>query len=82
MVTILVRAGQNNIPPHLLQEGGPFPGSETRLLSNIQKRIIQGDTLADKAGDFIGKGHPGGEQQGKGTQEDCSATWLAVSGLW
>ena len=28
---------------------------------------------------FIGKGRPGGEQQGKGTQENCSATWLTVS---
>ena len=36
---------------------------------------------ADKARDFIGKGPPGGEQQGKGTQENCSATWLAVSGF-
>ena len=24
---------------------------------------------------------PGGEQQGGGTQENCSATWLAVSGF-
>ena len=40
--------------------------------------MIRGDTCADKAKDFIGKGHPGGEQQGKGTQEDCSVTWLAV----
>ena len=39
------------------------------------------DTCADKARDFIGKGHPGGEQQGKGTQENCSVTWLAVSGF-
>ena len=39
------------------------------------------ETRADKARDFIGKGHPGGEQQGKGTQENCSATWLAVSGF-
>ena len=30
---------------------------------------------------FIGKGQLGGEQQGKGTQENCSATWLAVSGF-
>ena len=29
--------------------------------------------------DVIGKGHPGGEQQGKGTQENGSAAWLAVS---
>ena len=36
---------------------------------------------ADKARDFLGKGHPGGEQEGKGTQENYSATWLAVSGF-
>ena len=29
----------------------------------------------------IGKGHLGGEQKGKGTQEDCSAMWLEVSGF-
>ena len=39
-----------------------------------------GDTCADKARDFIGKGHSGGEQQGKGTQ-NCSAAWLAVLGF-
>ena len=65
----------------LLQEGGPLPGPESGLLSNTRKWIIWGDTRADKARDFIGKGHPGGEQEGKGTQEDCSATWLAVSGI-
>ena len=37
-----------------------------------------GDTCADKARDFIGKGHPGGEQEGKGTQENCSAAWLVT----
>ena len=30
---------------------------------------------------FIGKGQLGGEQQGKGTQENCSAAWLAMSGF-
>ena len=30
---------------------------------------------------FYWKGHPGGEQEGEGTQENCSATWLAVSGF-
>ena len=28
--------------------------------------------------DFIGTEGPGGKQQGKGTQEDCSATWLTI----
>ena len=63
----------------LLQERGPLPGSETGLLSNTQKWIVWGDTSADKARDFIGKGHLGGEQQAKGTQENSSVTWLVVS---
>ena len=49
-------------PITLLQEGGPLPGPKTELLSNTQKWIVWGDTCADKARDFIGKGHPGGEQ--------------------
>ena len=39
------------------------------------------ETRADKARDFIGKGHPGGEQQGEETQESCSAAWLAMLGF-
>ena len=69
------------VPVPLLQEGGPLPGPETGLLSNTRKWIVRGDTCADKASDFIGKGHPGGEQCGKGTQENCSATWLTMSGF-
>ena len=65
----------------LLQEGGPLPGPENGLLSNTWKWIVRGDTGADKARDFIGKGCPDREQQGKGTQENCSATWLAVLGF-
>ena len=45
------------------------------FLFNTQKWIVQGDTRADKARDFIGKWHPGGEQQSKGTQEHYSC-WL------
>ena len=49
--------------------------------SNTQKWIVWGDTCADKARDFIGKGHLGREQEGQGTEENCSATWLSVSGF-
>ena len=35
----------------------------------------------DKARDFTVKGHLGGELEGKGIQENCSALWLAVSGF-
>ena len=70
-----------SLPVLLLQEGGALPGPETGLLSNTRKWIVWGDTCADKARDFIGKGHPGGEQEGKGTQENCSAECLAVLGF-
>ena len=46
----------------LLQEEGPLPGPESRFLSNTQKWVVWGDTCADKARDFIGKGRPGREQ--------------------
>ena len=38
--------------------------------------------MSDKASGFTGKGHLGGEREGQGAQENCSATWLAVWGLW
>ena len=31
--------------------------------------------------DFAGSGTWGGNQQGKGSQENCSAMWLTVSGF-
>ena len=65
----------------LLQEGGHLPGPKSGLLSNTRKWIVPGDTRADKETDFIGKGRPGGEQQCQGTQENCSATWLAALGF-
>ena len=46
-----------------MQGGGPLPGPKSGLLSDTGKSIVQGDTRADKARDFIGKGRPGGEQQ-------------------
>ena len=46
---------------------------------------VRGEPLADKARDFLGKGHLSGKQQGKGTQENLSAVRLTVLGfvvLW
>ena len=65
----------------LWKKEGPLPGLERGLLSNTWKWIVWGDACADKARDFIEKGSLGEEQQGKGTQENCSAVWLAVSGF-
>ena len=54
----------------------PRAGSCLTLGKELSK-----EPSADKARHFIGRRHPGGEQQGKGTQENCSAMWLAVLGF-
>ena len=58
------------------REGDPRPGPKSGLLSNAQKWIVRGDTRTDKARGFIGKRNPGGELQGKGTQENCFVALL------
>ena len=40
----------------VLQEGGPHPWPESGFLSNTWRWIVWGDTWAEKARDFIGKG--------------------------
>ena len=47
------------------RRGDPLPGAKDGCFSNTQKWIVWGDTHADKARDFIGKGWPGREQEGK-----------------
>ena len=66
----------------LLQEEGPLPGPKTGLLSNTQNWIVQGDTCWQSKSFYWEKASgQGREQEGKGTQENCSVTWLAVSGF-
>lgn len=61
-------------PQHSTVAGrGTAAGPESGLLSNTGKCIVQGDTPADKAKDFVGEDAPGDEQR-TGTQEDCSAS--------
>ena len=64
--------------PFCCRKGDPFQGPKLGLTLGNE---LSEETRADKARDFIGKGHPGGEQEGKGTQENSSAAWLAVSGF-
>ena len=61
----------------LLQEGEPLPGPESGLLSHTH----WGTHMLTEQEVLLGKGCLGGEQQGKGTQENFSATWFAVSGF-
>ena len=60
--------------------GTPLQGPKSGSCVTLRNALSE-ETRADKARDFTGKGHPGGEQEGKGTQENCSATWLAVLGF-
>ena len=53
----------------------PRVGSCLTLRKELSK-----ETRVDKTRDFIGRGRPGGEQQGGGNQETRSATWLPVPG--
>ena len=52
----------------LLQEGKPLPGPTSRLLSNILKWIVQGDTSADKAKDW--EVMPGQRPVGRGNHRE------------
>ena len=70
--TLFCHGGHSKLPCLLQRGGGPKHG----LLSNTRKWVVRGDTHADKARDFIGKGCSSRERLGKGTQKDCSATWL------
>ena len=62
----------------MLQEERPFPEPKwgsCLTLGNEETPVLTKQEI------LLGKGARGGEQEGKGTQENCSVTWLAVSGF-
>ena len=62
------------------QKGAPSRTPRVGSCLTLGKELSE-EKRADKARDFIGSRHQGGEQQGKVTQENCSAMWLPVSGF-
>ena len=68
------------LQPMCCRKGDPFQGLKLGSCLTLRKELCK-ETCDDKAREFIGKGHPGGEQEGEGTQENRSATWLAVLGF-
>ena len=64
-----------------LQEGGSLPGPKSGLCLTLRNELSEGTHMLTKQEILLGKGHRGGEQEGKGSQENCSATWLTISGL-
>ena len=57
-------------------KGDPFQGSRLDSTLTLVNELSEVTHTADKVRDFFGKECPGGEQEGKGIQEDCLATWL------
>ena len=64
---------------NLLQED-PFQGLRVDSCRTLGNELSEETHVLTKQ-ETIGKERPGGEQQGQGTQENCSATWLAVLGF-
>ena len=60
--------------------GDPFHGLRVGSCLTLGNELSE-ETCAVKARDFIGKGCLGGGQKGEGSRENCSATWLTVSGF-
>ena len=59
----------------------PSPGLKNRLFLTLGNKLSEETHVLTKRKMFNGKGHPGGGQCGQGTQENCFATWLSVSGF-
>ena len=54
------------------KKADPYQGPKLGSCLTLGKELSE-ETSADKARDFIVKGRSGGEQEGKGTQENFSA---------
>ena len=63
--------------PSLLQERGPLSEPETGLLSNTQNELSEETHVLPKQ-EILLERVPGREQEGEGTQENCSTTWLTA----
>ena len=64
----------------LLQEGDPFQGPKLGSCLTLGNELSEETHMLTKQEILLGRA-PGGEQEGKGTQENCSAAWLTVLGF-
>ena len=63
-----------------MKEGGPFQGLRVDSCLTLGNELSM-ERSAIQMRDFFGKGYQGGGQEGEGNRENCSATWLTVSGF-
>ena len=75
-------AAHECMPAQLLccRKGDPFQGPRVDPCLTLRYKCSE-ETHVLTRQDFIGKGCLGGEQEGKGTQENGSPVWPAVSGF-
>ena len=64
----------------LLQEGGPLPGPKPGSCVTFRNELSEETHVLIKQEILLGQGTRW-RAVGKGTQENCSATWLAFSGF-
>ena len=62
------------------RKGDPFQGPKEGFCLTLGNELLEEIQVLTKQ-EIIVKGHLGGEQEGKGTQEDSSATLLEVLGF-
>ena len=55
-------------------------GVRVSFCLTLGNELFQETHMLTREEAFFGKGLQGGEYQGKGTQQNCFATWLVVSG--
>ena len=64
---------------HCCRKGDSFRGPRVGSCLTLGNELSEETHVLTKQETLLGRGALGGEQQGKGTQENCSAMWLAVS---
>ena len=62
-------------------KGNPFQGPKLGSCLTLRNELSEETHVLTKQETLLGRGTPGGEQEGRGIQEDSSATWLTVSGF-
>ena len=62
-------------------QGDPFQGSREGSSIILGNELAKETHVLKKQETLLGRGAPGGEQEGQGTQENSWATWLAVWGF-
>ena len=63
------------------RKGDPFQGPTVGPCQTLRNELSKATKVLTKQETLLGRGAPGREQQGKGSQENRSAMWLTVSGF-